>query len=280
MNAEGIYRGKCEYGHDIDCRVQGYNFELLINSAVNSFVQNDFRSAILDMASAQERFFEFIIDVLVQDLNLNKDSPNISDYLNKIKKRSETELHVFLTLFAARFKDVPFKFGEFENKTKIRNSVVHKGKIADRKSAKEYCDYVVNNIQDILQVVLEKIDRDVIDRVWYVKNKSTTPTRSVMYSSMISWTTLSQEEIANEKKLSTISEDTPTFYAEMAAKATEENKILWVNDAGKLTLMDPQKQPGLDQPKKYCYRRTFEEMIESLSHMQNHFENTKVINMF
>lgn len=280
VNAEGIYKGKCECGHEIDCQVQGYNFEILICSAVNSFVQNDFRSAILDMAAAQERFFGFVLDVLVEELKLDKNAENFRDYLRKIKKRSDKELHVFLTLYAARFKNLPFKLSDFEKKAEIRNNVIHNGEMADRKNTADYCEYVIKNIQDILASVLENIEPDVVNKIRFDEKKSSVPARSIFCNPPISWTIQSQEEIENEDRLREISNQDPDFYAEMAGRANQEGKRLWVNDEGKLTLIDQERFPGVDQPKKYCYRTTFQQMLESHSLLQNHFTSANVIDMF
>lgn len=276
VNTSGIYQDTCENGHTIDCCLQGRNFEVLINAAVNSFVQNDFRGAIMDMASAQERFFEFILNVLVEDLKLDINSTNLQEYLKSIKTRSDNELHVFLTLYAARFKTIPFKMRDFNKNAKIRNSVVHKGEIIKRQDAEQYCEYTIKIIQDILQTILENIDEDVIHKIRFDDQKAA---NSALVNSMISWTTQTPAEIENESKLKAIADQNAHYYANMASQANQENKILWTEN-NHLILIDPNNKPGSDQPKKYSYKTTFKKMIENHSFMQNSMERFKIINKF
>lgn len=131
----------CNKGHKQRFLLSLELYELLFEQATYCIMDGYYREAIGTYHAALERFFEYAIEMLCPENNIDV----YNSFWKKISKRSEQQIGAFYALWTAHFKEIP----EFldDNKINIRNKVVHQGELASMPKAKEYGEYVFNYIK-------------------------------------------------------------------------------------------------------------------------------------
>ena len=277
INSKGVYEGKCRNGHELQFRVQGFNFEHLLGMAIEDFKNRDYRASVTNIAASMERFFAFVNDLLLRERGV--DQKVMQPYSSFIANRSERELAAFLTMYTIKFNCLPFTKTKFEDNAKFRNSVVHQGYIPNRKESEKYCEYVVELIQDVLAKVLENVSDELVQQTRFENEISKGLTRGVSCQGVISWNLQTPSEMENEKKLIKAGQDDPHHYSAMVAKKNGTNKRLWVDERGEIVLLAENDIPGREERKQYSGRRTFQEMIEGMSNQESYERHHPIIEM-
>lgn len=146
MNNDGYYEIICENGHEFISVVQQMKFEILFDFGVMSLNDGYSREAVMNFASALEKFFEFCIEVfLVEDI---KDGREYDRVWKLVKNRSERQLGAFYFLFLSKLKSPPPFLDNWC--IELRNKVVHQGYIPKSDEVIKYGESVFNMINDIL----------------------------------------------------------------------------------------------------------------------------------
>ncbi|MBS7327933.1 MAG: hypothetical protein KIG68_04175 [Oxalobacter sp.] len=274
MSESGVIHFECKMGHKNAILIQEKSFEILLELAIENLVDKYYREAIFNFASAQERCFEFFIELISLDNDVN-DEFYENMWKRIFKSSSERQLGAFYFLYLMRFKK---SFSYDDKKTRIRNNVIHRGNIATKEMAFEYGEYVLNNIYDIVQSVTENINIDVLDKFVsksMMKRKSEIKTDefvSTMSGSIISWQVATDEELERENKLLEYSRKKPDEYSKMANKANGfGNKVLDVNNEGELILIDAPSN-NLKKGAKYRGRTSLGELINNFTKMRDAYK--------
>ena len=257
----------CKNGHKNIINTCELPFEDLLYFAFENFNSKQYRESIFNFASAQERFFEFILKVICLE---NGTSPEKYDDLWKmLKNQSERQLGAFLASYFQRFGEFPFEKKFFEDMVTLRNSVIHKGKIPSKEEAKNYGTFVINTIHNILKKVLENIKEESI---WNIKMgfmidaskiRGKIPSNIIATSlgtSLVSWRVATDEEMELERALGEYSRNHEHEYAQKANEANQAGKVLGLDADGKLILVEaPQSNPR--EGATYRGAKTFEQYL-------------------
>ncbi len=270
-NDTGLLTFVCSEGHTNNVVVQNFDFEILLGMALESMSEGYYRDAIFNFASALERCREFAIELICFEKGLS--SEKYTKLWNCMKNQSERQLGAFISLFSLRF-DIDFV--ENDNMQKIRNDVVHKGKIIKRGRATTYGEYVLSKIQNIVATLMLNVDKKTFSD--FVLKKNETKAAQVkngsiitMHMGIISFRTATDEELAAEKKLGEYSRSHPQEYAAMACRANTVGKSLCVNNKNELVLIET-PDPFLRNPgEKYVGSKNLEQAIKSYMSIKQHY---------
>lgn len=264
----------CSNEHQNFVVVQNFDFEILLSMAIESMNDEYYRDAIFNFASALERCFEFVIELLFFEKGLDK--KEYDTFWKNLENYSEAQFGAFTALYLNRFGLV---FNRNHNTAGFRNRVIHKGHIPNKAEAWEYGEYVVNAIHDIMEIVALNIDKKIVadftgkklsDKCKNIKsNKDASMTTLSM--PCISLRTATDEDIKYEQRLSEYIKKNQAHWTEMACKANESGKVLFLNDSGELELKE---QPDIFERKpneKYIGRQTLKEMMVYHARMKHHY---------
>lgn len=271
---------KCKNNHENCLIIQEQPFEILLEMAIENLIDRYYREAIFNFAAAQERCFEFFNELVLFERQINN---NLYEDLWKTvyKNSSERQLGAFYFLYLMRFNKA---FNYDNDKISIRNSIIHKGKIATKQKAFEYGNYILNNIYTIVEAVVENINPKIFNDFIFKKltdkqskiNLKPNTRISTMSASIISWTCMTDEEVEQEQKLIQYGKLHPNEYAQKASEANSYgNKKLYINDANELIIIDV---PGIKEQKdnvRYRGRQNLEELMKHVSDMREHYKATK-----
>lgn len=275
-NEVGNIEFTCEKGHKNVILIQELNFETLLNVAIEDSIYRYYREAVFNLAAAQERFFEFVVELLCIEKEL---SQNEYDKMWKFfSSQSERQLGAFCALYFCRFGKVPFDYKKFTDIANIRNNVIHKGKVPTKEEAYAYGNYVIENIYNIMKDVLENVEPKLLFELQSKKIKEKTSNIpqgacvTTVCDSVLSWRTATYEDLARERKLQEYSSRHTEAYANMAHKANEAGKILDVNDKGELILIEPIDIFEKKQNAEYIGKRTIEEYMLDVGVLKQNYD--------
>ncbi len=131
---------KCKNGHRQRFMISTELFELLFEQATRCLADGYYREAIGTYNAALERFFEYAIEMMLT----SKSQADFSSFWKSISAQSERQLGAYYALWTQTFNELPTFLNQ--DKVKLRNDVVHKGKLASKKEAEDFGEYVFNYI--------------------------------------------------------------------------------------------------------------------------------------
>ena len=260
----------CQRGHKFCVIVDTYLFEVLYEYAFKAFMHGDFRGAVYNFASGLERLLETATLILMAE-GINRSEDALTLWKDFFSNKSERQLASFITLYFLRFRSLPFSKKEYEGMCKLRNEVVHKGGIINEKKAREYGDYAIQVMHEILKNLVENINTEVLLQCKFAYLKQ--QTKSVkqdkdsailtVHSSIVSWLKQNDKECEVEKQLLAYSIENPNLYAAKAAQANQEQKRMWMTDTGDLCLVSDEE---IEQYGKKVYRgtKTFDQYCQEV----------------
>lgn len=149
LRDDGRYEFTCDKGHTTITVVQEQKFEVLFDLGAYAILDGYYREAIASFTSSLERFYEFFIKVCLFDDGLSKEVFDIA--WKNVSQQSERQLGAFIFLYCKSFSKSPTLL--HQKQVKLRNDVVHKGKIPTREEAVAYGESVLNVIMPILKRV-------------------------------------------------------------------------------------------------------------------------------
>jgi hypothetical protein len=155
ISEEMAFIDTCPQGHKNIYLIQNFKFEILLDMAIEAMYAQYYREAIFNFASAQERFFEFVIELFCIENKINKE-----EYVKTwgfIKKQSERQLGAFLFLYLNQFKETFILETKF---VELRNDIIHKGIIPNKEEATWYGNYVLQNIYKIIKKIKVSVKED------------------------------------------------------------------------------------------------------------------------
>jgi hypothetical protein len=148
---DGRYEITCPKGHVSTTILQQQKFEVLFDIGAYAIGDGYYREAVSSFTSALERFYEFFIKVIC----ISKDS-NSEETLKtwkEVSNQSERQLGAFIFLYYLEFGEKPVLLRN--PSVKLRNEVVHKGKIPSKEQAIIYGQEVLDVIRPIIKILKE-----------------------------------------------------------------------------------------------------------------------------
>jgi hypothetical protein len=144
IREDGLYTGKCPNGHDLLLATQTLPHEMLFEIALNAIRDGYNREAVSSFTASMERFFEFAIKVIAAKHGVAPDA--FADGWKVISKQSERQIGAYVFLYLIEYGLGPSLLGN--KMTELRNDVIHKGKLPDRKEALSFGQAVLEVIQE------------------------------------------------------------------------------------------------------------------------------------
>lgn len=138
----------CPFMHIICIAFQNYKFDLLFETSLRAIKDMYYREAVATLASSLERFYEYIINVIMVE------NPDVEKHWKFVSNQSERQLGAFYYLFIHEFgtapKVLPEKYVSF------RNKVIHKGYIPKKEETIAFCNEVYDIIKSNYDILLHK----------------------------------------------------------------------------------------------------------------------------
>jgi hypothetical protein len=157
IREDGLYTGKCPHGHDLLLATQTLPHEMLFEIALNAIYDGYNREAVSSFTASMERFFEFAIKVIAAKRAVTPDA--FADAWKQVSKQSERQIGVYVFLYLLDFGVRPIILSH--KMTELRNDVIHKGKLPDRKEALTFG----NAVHQIIQEAVRQLRSTHLDQV-------------------------------------------------------------------------------------------------------------------
>ncbi|MFC4776103.1 hypothetical protein ACFO9Q_04900 [Paenibacillus sp. GCM10023252] len=146
--SDGIYyKYECKYGHKNNVILQEWKFEILFEMALMALKDGYTREAVSSFAASLERFYEYIIELIV--IHSEIDSNQFSDSWKLMSTQSERQLGAFYTAFLLHFKETPKALNP--KLTEFRNKIIHKGYIPTTEEVINYGRELFKYVVEILK---------------------------------------------------------------------------------------------------------------------------------
>lgn len=153
LQDSGLYRPDCgRPGHNVAVCLQEQKFEVLYDLAANAILDRYYREAIISFTSALERFYEFYIRVICVKRDVEED-----DFLRAWKTvapQSERQLGAYIFVYLTENRVPPPLLKEVH--VRLRNDVVHNGKIPTKQQAVTYGQAVLDVIAPVMSALKHK----------------------------------------------------------------------------------------------------------------------------
>lgn len=138
LAAAEVHSGKltvtCANGHTVETAFSIPEFELLFDCALWDLLDANAVAAVVLFHVSFERFMEFACRFLMAWKNVSLEG--IDEWWKLVARQSERQLGSFHSLWISEFKRRPPQLDQ--KLIKLRNELVHKGKISTSDKAKEY----------------------------------------------------------------------------------------------------------------------------------------------
>lgn len=154
---DGRYEFTCPKGHKSVTVLQQQKFELLFDIGAFALKDGYYREAVSSFSSALERFYEFVIKVIM--LRSNIDTEATDNLWKKVSNQSERQLGAYMFLYLHEFREQPSVLSD--SNVKFRNSVIHKGKIPSKEEALKYGQTIL----DLCRPIMSRLKIDYQEEV-------------------------------------------------------------------------------------------------------------------
>ena len=151
LDDSGFARVNCPHGHESITVFDSRRYHILANSAARAYVDGYTNEVIAVIGTAVERAQEFYIKVSSRAKGLPADS--IKSAWASISAQSERQLGAFYFMYLL---DNESHLPTIRKHVELRNSVVHRGKIASDQECLVYATYSYDRILKIERVLTER----------------------------------------------------------------------------------------------------------------------------
>lgn len=157
------YEFTCSDGHKSITILQDQKFEILFEVGAFAIKDGYYREGVSSFSSSLERFYEFVIKVLLLaqglDINIIKKSWKL------VSSQSERQLGAFIFTYLKEFNEIPDLLSQ--TNVTFRNSVMHKGTIPNKGEAIEYGQVVLDICRPIIRMLNKKHKEQVMKAVFF-----------------------------------------------------------------------------------------------------------------
>jgi len=155
LNNEGYVNVACDKGHNSIVVYNSRRYELLLQSASSALLEGYANEAISTFGTALERCYEFYVRVVLRSHGIAPEQIEVA--WKEVAAQSERQFGAFHFLRLLEHGE-PLRLDP--DIPKIRNSVVHRGKIATTEEASQFGELIYTRIKAI-EASLSKNGRDV-----------------------------------------------------------------------------------------------------------------------
>jgi hypothetical protein len=174
IREDGLYTGTCPLGHNLLLATQTLPYELLFEIALNAIADGYNREAVSSFAASLERFFEFANRVIAKKHGVHQGS--FANAWKAVSRQSERQLGAYVFVWLIEFGDAPPLLGN--KMTELRNDVIHKGKLPDRKEALSFGSAVYTLVQESVRRLrathLDEVNKVLSEHVNQIAEKMET----------------------------------------------------------------------------------------------------------
>lgn len=166
LRDDGLYSATCERGHTTITAIQEQKYEVLFDLAAMALLDGYPREAVVSMAAALERFYEFYVRVLSIKHKVNEKA--FAAAWNQVDNQSERQFGAYLfvslldqpneaprTIEEAKPSLPGVSKGQTKSWKAFRNAVVHKGYMPTAAECIAYGDIVYRHINELAQGLKE-----------------------------------------------------------------------------------------------------------------------------
>lgn len=157
LKDDGRYEITCRKGHSSITFLQQQKFEILFDIGAYAIVDGYYREAVSSFTSALERFYEFFIKVVC--ISKNIDWIKTLEAWKEVSNQSERQLGAFIFLHLQETGNKPILL--CNNKIKLRNEVIHKGKIPSKDQSIDYGQAILDVVRPLLKKLKENYSNAV-----------------------------------------------------------------------------------------------------------------------
>jgi hypothetical protein len=155
ISDDGIYKFECPNGHQTVTVLRTPKHEVLYTIGVNALLDGYFRESISSFSVSLERYYEFALRVIARSKDIEPDK--FQQIWKLISKQSERQFGAFVIayLLETGLSYTSVSQNHIDKMTKLRNDVVHQGKIPSYQECINYGQYVIDIITPIEQNLLK-----------------------------------------------------------------------------------------------------------------------------
>jgi len=155
VSDSGIYKFECPNGHQTVTVLRTPKHEVLYTIGVNALSDGYFRESISSFSASLERYYEFALRVIARSKDIKSDK--FQQVWKLISKQSERQFGAFAIAYLLEFglSYTSVSQNHIDKMTKLRNDVVHQGKIPTYQECIDYGQYVINIITPVEQILLD-----------------------------------------------------------------------------------------------------------------------------
>ena len=135
INDQFVSSFTCSEGHENIIIIASHRYEILYLIGCRALIDGYYREAISSFSASLERIYEVFIKAKLISEGMSKDEIEQTAWKH-VSSQSERQLGAFLFLFTQHFKTQPELLSN--DLVKLRNKVIHKGKIPTKDEAIEY----------------------------------------------------------------------------------------------------------------------------------------------
>ena len=274
----------CKHGHNYAVTFSEQRYETILHIAFEDYLNEYFRESVFNFSSAQERFFEYAMTLICMDSGSTYEQ--FREMWKLMANHSERQLGAFYALFSHRFRIIPFERSKFETNSKIRNSVVHKGETPTGTKAKQYGEFVIENIHRILKFLCENIDQKIFFEALRgiqteaLQKRGNPPDGSCMTTmgqSIVSLKTCSDEEIERHNRVSKFADEHPKEFFKFVMRANERQTIPDIDGNGNpMHIEQLTYKLALLKNAKFRGEKTFDEYLSEVLDLKEKYEKREL----
>jgi hypothetical protein len=162
---DGRYIHTCERGHNSLTIIQQEQFQVLFEVGLHAIIDGYFREAVVDFASALERFYEFYFRMHCRSRGITRAYEDKTWLV--VKSQSERQLGLYLCSYL-------YMNGECaptldDKRTNFRNAVIHKGYLPSKEEAIAFgtaaADIMLPIMQDLSTTQENTLNQMTVDRL-------------------------------------------------------------------------------------------------------------------
>ena len=188
---DGLYKIECKQGHTFWGTFQSHLHEILFEIGAFAVLDGYYREAVASFASSLERFYEFYIKVVALSKKIPQDE--FDEAWKLVAAQSERQFGAFVFVYCLVNQKRPQL--ETERYRKLRNEVIHKGKIPNKSTAIEYGNCVKNTIED-LTIELCRFDQSAVNELMRIYLSQMNKKTGVYCQSVVVSTIIGRSEAA------------------------------------------------------------------------------------
>lgn len=148
INDQFVSSFTCSEGHENIIIIASHRYEILYLIGCRALIDGYYREAISSFSASLERIYEVFIKAKLISEGMSKDEIEQTVWKH-VSSQSERQLGAFIFLFTQHFKTQPELLPN--DLVKLRNEVIHKGKIPTKDEAIKYGQKILELITGYLK---------------------------------------------------------------------------------------------------------------------------------